>query len=234
MVIVDKIPKIFSDLITSEHSLATQQQMNAINAFMQKLFPGIQLSVFDNDVDFHNFLDKYHLNPYAEALLVGNTIYVNRALRNADTLLEEYLHPFVEILYNDKPEFFKAMLEEAKKSFTLLNYQIHESYDKGAEIEEKELVTQALSRYFRENLGESKNKHNNFKSFVNRFIKFIKDIFGLESTPEFNKTKNGTRIIPIDSLTNLTNLSDLATALNTEGISFDIKKGLNKQVTYHL
>lgn len=239
-VIDTKLPEIFSDVIEDKGDNATHGQMNAISSFMQTLFPGIKVKTVDNQEAFADFLNEHHLNAYAEAVLIGDTIYTRKDLKNADILLEEFLHPFVEILFNDKQEFFNAMLNEAKNDFSLLEKQINGSYSSSSvfnvpqSVRDKELVTQALSRYFRESLGNSKKRHNNFSYFLNKFIRFVKDLFGYETAPSFAKTKQGTQLIPIDSLTNLSNLHDLANALNTKGISFNIKEGLKDDATYHL
>lgn len=239
--VVDKgLPKTFSDVIEAEENNATREQMNDITSFMQTLFPGIKVKTVANQEEFANFLNKYHLNAYAEAVLIGDTIYTRKDLRNADTILEEFLHPFVEILFNDKQDFFNAMLAEAKSNFSLLEEQINSSYssssifDTSQSIRDKELVTQALSRHFRESLKGSKKTHNKFSYFLNKFIRFVKDLFGYDNAPNFAKTKQGTQLIPISSLTNLNTLHEIADALNTKGISFNIKKGLKGEATYHL
>lgn len=235
-----KIPKIFSDVVTENLGNDTFKQVSGLATFLEKLFPDLQVRYIDdsNRDAFNGFLSANHLNMNAQAVLCGNTVYIPRTLSDIDILLEEFLHPLIEVLYNDKREFFDAMLEEAKKDFSLLARQIDMSYSNNSgfnqTVRDKELVTQALSRYFRDDLGKRKSHHNTFKYFVNKFIRFIKDLFGIGHAPEFSKTKLGTRLIPINSLTNLYTLSDLAHALNTKGISFDVSKGLKRQVTYHL
>lgn len=239
-VLVDNFPETLADAVDATGAEATNGELRTIAAFMQKLFPGIKVKTVKDKAAFNTFLDENRLNSNAEAVVIGDTIYTYAGLNSADILLEEFLHPFIEILYNDKPTFFNAMLEEAKNSFSLLKRQIDESYASTKykpipqSTRDKELVTQALSRYFRESLGKDKSHHNGFKYFLNKFIRFIKDIFGYENPPEIKKSRLGTRIISLDSLTNITSLEKLADALNTEGISINVKRGLNKTATYHL
>lgn len=229
---VDKLPPIYSDLITSEDSFALREQMNAINVFMHKLFPAIKSRIFDDRIALHDFFDEGHLEAYVEIVLVGDTIYMNRALRNADALLEGFLHPFVEILADEKRDFFVAMLEEAKNSFSRLERQIEDSFHEGKETKEKELVARALSRYFREDLGQAKDRHHGSRCFLDSFVRLDKDVFGIETYPDFRKSEYWTWIVPIDSLTNLYSLADLAAALNTKGVSFDVSGRLKDEAVY--
>lgn len=238
--IVDRISQKYKDLITEENMEATSGQMGGLRDFLMTLFPYMDVHIM-SEVGFNDFLSDYGLNPYAECCVINNHVIIPRNLNSADYLLEEFLHPLIEILYNDRRSMFDAMLQEAKKDFSLLEYQINESYrDSESDgfdetVRQKELVTQALSRYFRESLGKNKNTHKGFKYFVNKFIKFVQDMFNFEHEPEFKKTSIGTRMIPISSLKDINSLAELADALNTEGISFDTRKGFKKgKVTYHV
>lgn len=247
MIIVDKIPEIYTDLVSKdEKSIATQDQMNNLFNFLQQLFPGIKIKTFeaqrpdetkDRKPTLHDFLNDYGLDTNAEAVLIGDTIYTSKSLRDADVLLEEFLHPLIEIIYNDKRDFFNSALQEAKTLFSLLDKQIQESYSDARgynqTIRDKELVTQVLSRWFRDSLGKTKDRHNSFEYFVRKFIRLVKDLFNNLVQPSI-KTKNGIAVIPIESLTNIWSLKDLADALNTKGISIDVRKGFQRSATYHL
>jgi len=244
MVVVDRIKKVYTDLISqSEDAFANRDQMNGLYEFLHQLFPHIKIRTFDSrhldgvNYSFHEFLNEYGLNPNAEAVLIGDTIYTSKNLRDADILLEEFLHPLIEIIYNDKREFFNNFLDEAKKLFSRLDKQIQDSYpDRNGfnqEVRDKELVTQALARYFRESLGEKKTRHNTFKYFVTKFLRYIEDIFGHLVPPSLNK-RNGIHIVSIDNITNVYGLRDLADALNTKGITIDVRKGFKRSETYHV
>jgi len=235
--IVDRISQKYKDLITAGNAEATPKQWEALRDFLMSLFPYMDVHI-KNSLDFNEFLSEYGLNPYAECCIIDNHIIIPNDLKNVDYLIEEFLHPFIEILYNDRKELFDSMLQEAKKDFALLEYQINESYS-GEEFNsidrDKELITQALSRYFRNGLGKNKNTHKGFDYFIKKFIGFVKDLLNLNRKPEFPKTPIGTRMIPISSLENINGLAELAEALNTEGISFDTRKGFKKgKVTYHI
>lgn len=232
-VITDQLSFVFSDAVENDNKvLASEEQMNSIRFFMKRLFPGIKVNTVQDRKDFEIILSRHKLNAYAEAILIGDTIYTPKELNHADMLIEVFLHPFVEILYKEKQVFFKAMLEEAKNSFPLLDKQIN-SFGNSTDnanisqcVKEKELLAKALSRYIRQNMGDNKTIHNTFEYFIYSYINMKKDIFGVKTLPVFKKAVNGNNIVPLDSLTNIQSLYNLAEILNTSGICFDISKGL--------
>lgn len=224
-----------ADTITQDNSFASREQMNGIAAFLRQLLPRVKLYVY-NQADFERIKQDYGFNPDAEAFIYQGIIVTSDRLREADILIEEFLHPFVETLIIKQPELYHRLLEEAKIAFPTLYSQIQESYnDYSRTVQDKEIITQALSRYFREDLGKSKKHHNKFEEIANKFIDFIKGVFGLNM--DFTKNKYGNQIVPIDRLINIQSLSDMATVLNTSGISFDVSEGINamgEKRTYHL
>ena len=97
----------------------------------------------------------------------------------ADTLIEECLHPFVDALFNENPELFKNLLDEAIKQFPKLRIEIAHSYDTkqfSGEDRQKELVTQALSRHYAD-IYESKKE-----TIWTKALKWIADMLGISGT----------------------------------------------------
>lgn len=232
--------KKVKDTLAADLSASDQAQLQGVINFMQTLFPAIKIKTMTLP-EYEEFLSANSLVRNAEAVLFGDTVIIPKNHIKMETLLEEFLHPFIEILYNDKRELFNSLYEEAFKEFPLLHLQIQRSYAPAVfqeltdETRQKELVTQALSRYLRQSMGKNRNKHNKFEYFVNKFISFIKNLFGESTVPDFETSSNNkTKIIPIKSLTNISSLANLAEALNTEGISFDVSKGIKGKTTYHL
>ena len=224
-----------ADTITQDNSFVSREQMNGIAAFLRQLLPGVKLYVY-NQADFERIKQDYGFNPDAEAFIYQGIIVTSDRLREADILIEEFLHPFVETLIIKQPELYHRLLEEAKIAFPTLYSQIQESYnDYSKTVQDKEIITQALSRYFREDLGKSKSHHNKFEEIAKKFIDFIKGIFGLNM--DFTKNVYGNQVVPIDRLINIQSLSDMAMVLNTSGISFDVSEGIDsmgERRTYHL
>jgi len=113
---------------------------------MQTLFPAIKIKTMTLP-EYEEFLSANSLVRNAEAVLFGDTVIIPKNLIKMETLLEEFLHPFIEILYNDRRELFDSLYEEAFKEFPLLHLQIQQSYAPAVfqeltdETRQKELVT---------------------------------------------------------------------------------------------
>lgn len=225
-----------SDTILPEApSASSREQMNAIAAFLKQLLPGVKLITYSQQ-DFENIKAQNNIDPDAQAFIYHGIIATSDVLRDADVLIEEFLHPFVDTLVIKQPELYNRLLEEAKIAFPTLHQQIQESYSRfSSTVQDREIITQALSRYFREDLGRYKRRHNKFNEAVRKFIDFMKSLFGVDI--DFTKNKYGNQVIPIDRLINIQSLNNLAMVLNTSGISFDVTEGINAagdRRTYHL
>ena len=101
---------------------------------------------------------------------------------NVDITAEEMLHPFVASIRQTNPAAFKSLLRDAQRAFPRLRLEIARDY-KGRAIEEihEELITQALSRAFRENIKnnpEGNSIKELIKNFVNRIVEIFQSFFG--------------------------------------------------------
>lgn len=100
-------------------------------------------------------------NANPNAFIQGNKVYVVANRVSIDTVAEEFLHPFINTLYNEEPALFNSLFEEASKLFPELKTRILSSYRGRKNLRftsedlKQELVAQALSRHFREEWEKS-------------------------------------------------------------------------------
>lgn len=141
------------------------------------------------------------------AFVHNNTCYFIQGRKlNVDIASEEMLHPFINAVYIKNPALFSSLLKEAKKLFPKLRLEIAEAYkNESQEVREQELVTQTLSRAFRE---ERKNtpKGRKLASIIDKFLNFVKELFGAG-----NKD-----YILADEIDSNTTIQDLAKIINTD------------------
>lgn len=173
------------------------------------------------------------------AFVKGDTAYFIEGRRlNTDIAAEEMLHPFVASIKAMNVEAFNSLVVDARKAFPKLRLEINKSYTK--DVIGEELVTQALSRAFREDIKE--NPHgNNVKTLLKNFLNYIVSIF--KSTFGDNNiiTKVVTRIDEIlekksfnasDLVQNI-KIADLAKLINSElnisGADFIKSERLNEE-----
>jgi len=227
--VTDRLPKSDAkDKISKEGATATQKQLEGLLNFLKQLFPDLNTRIYTRE-KFEQLKRERNINPLAEAFIQGDTIVLPQDLKDVDVILEEHLHPLVTLLQKQRSEIFWRLHEEAKRLFPQLEKEINESYSQFPQsTRENELVTQALSRYFRQDLGRNKSRHNKFKEWAEKFIRMVKNLFQEDVLPSLKLHKNTrNRIIELNDLHSITSLADLTTVLNTEGISFNVKEGLN-------
>lgn len=100
-------------------------------------------------------------NADPNAFIQDNKVYVVANRVSIDTVAEEFLHPFINTLYNEEPALFNSLFEEASKLFPELKTRILSSYRGRKNLRftsedlKQELVAQALSRHFREEWEKS-------------------------------------------------------------------------------
>lgn len=117
------------------------------------------------------------------AFVQGNTCYfIEGRQLNVNIASEEMLHPFVASIRQLNPAAFKSLLRDAQRAFPRLRLEIARNY-KGRYIEEiqEELVTQALSRAFREDIKNTPEGHSIkelIKNFINRIVEIFQSFFG--------------------------------------------------------
>ena len=114
----------------------------------------------------------------------GTAYFISGKKLTADIAAEEMLHPLVAAIKKNNPEEFQELLAEARKYFPQLHLQITERYSEGRVDEE--LVTQALSRAFKE---ERKNnpEGNKYESLIKRFTKWVLSLFSKSPQLKFGE-----------------------------------------------
>jgi hypothetical protein len=164
-----------------------------------------------------NQKDKVNFNT-VKSFYYNNTAYIIKTRVTTETAIEEMLHPVVDALYVSRPDIFGKLLVESRKAFPILNQQIKDSYgnDKGffEEYRNLELVTQALTRYFKkeyENDPGSSFK-NSIKELIEWFAELINDIYRAITGNNLN--------IKVEDLKENVTLTDIAKLLNTEELRF--------------
>jgi len=224
-------PSDITDYIPTKEKPSTSDELNEMYGFLKQLFPGIKMIVYSPEL-FAATKTQRGLAPTAEAFIQGDTIAVPNDLQNVDILIEEYIHPFMRMMERERPDIFIELLEDAQTHFPQLHKDIEETYFEFSQAtRNQELVTQALSRHFREQTGKGHTEHNAFNDLVKRFIRFVQDLLGIQKSLKGRKNV----IIPLNQLKSIYTLADMATVLNTEGISFDVSSEFgNDNVTYHL
>lgn len=141
------------------------------------------------------------------AFIHNNTCYFIQGRKlNVDIASEEMLHPFINAMYNKNRMLFNNLLKEAMLKFPKLRLEIAESYKGESEdVRHQELVTQALSRAFREE-RKGNPEGRNLSDIIKYFLDFVKSLF----------STNNKDYILVDELKSSITLEDLSKIINTE------------------
>ncbi len=147
----------------------------------------------------------------ANAFIKGRTIYMVGKEVNDETLIEEFLHPFVEYLYQNTPELFNNFLEESKKDKDLFK-SIATRYNNFTVAEkQKELVTQKLAQLLNAEYVKPQNEFKEAAGILNlvlkEFVKFFQKLFG------------GTFLLQPENINPNITLGQLARILNTKDVT---------------
>lgn len=173
--------------------------------------------------------DFNDVNSYYEN---GRVTMIKGKLTN-DTPIEEMLHPFIDAVALDNPELFQGLLEEAKVNFPTLSQQIQDAYTDRRGFNEKdrnlELVTQALTRHFR---NEFENEPT--KSYGDKIMELIKWFVNLINDLHKYLTGSGIPQLRVDMLKPSITLSEVAKLLNTEDIEFKLNIKTDSKVKFSL
>ena len=178
---------IFSpkDLLESSRSWDTNKSKHVI-VHLMRLFPNLRIEMttvakakayYDSLPAWQKANVKFEkVNSYFDP--VASKVFLVEGRVTDETAIEEILHPFTDALYIENRALFNSLLEEAKINFPVLKQQIENSYsDKlgfTKEDREFELVTQALSRYFKKEFEENPTK--TFKERIKEFLDWFAGI----------------------------------------------------------
>lgn len=162
------------------------------------------------------------------AFVQGNTCYFIEGRRlNIDIASEEMLHPFVASIRQLNPTAFKSLLRDVQRAFPRLRLEIARNY-KGRSIEEiqEELVTQALSRAFREDIKNNPEGHSIkklIKNFINRIVEIFQSFFGENNSEVITEYK--TRVDEILEREEIT-AQDLQSTITINELAKIVNSGL--------
>lgn len=162
------------------------------------------------------------------AFVQGDTCYfIEGRQLNVDIAAEEMLHPFIASIRKSNPTAFKSLLKDAQKAFPTLRLEIARDY-KGRPVEEiqEELVTQALSRAFREDIKNTPEGHSVkelIKNFINRIVEIFQSFFGENNSEVITEYK--TRVDEILEREEIT-AQDLQSTITINELAEIVNSGL--------
>ena len=205
----------------SSKSLANVQ---SVVEFLKERFPKLKGKVkYVTNKEAAAALNRKALPAGVRSFVKNGNVYLIKSRLNEDIAIEECLHPFTNILFLDNRMLFNSLYEEAAKEFPQLKKDILFNYrNKGGFTETDralELVTQALSRHFREEYNNNKPTsitESLFVKYAKQFMDFIKKaLYALN----FN-TKNDKVLIAPGQINPTLKLSELAKLINTSDSEF--------------
>lgn len=162
----DKISK-------NERKLISTKSIETTLSFLESKIPGLRHVVIRQNSPLFR---KLNVDQNANAFFKDGVVYLVEGRFNEDIAIEECLHPLVNATALQNKDLFAQLVNTAKSEFPALYEEIKQSYD--SESIDKELVTQALSRYTRvESKSEDKEK-TTWQKLVDLFYKYVTDLFG--------------------------------------------------------
>ena len=219
----------------------SNEDAKAVVGFLSKMFPELTV-VIQSHEEYANG-DGPRGSGFSTGYILGDHIFLDGSKITIETTAEEFFHPFVECFAKQQPDVYKQLLQQAKDEFPTLYKEILSVYSSSTKYTkedfDKELLTQALSRYFSAQLNGDINKHNKLDDIIDKFLSYVKELLALMdiSGPFLPiwKHPNGNVVVGIEHLENITSLQDLATILNTYGLAFSVGDGIKGgKRTYHI
>lgn len=186
----------------------TTESARQVLTFLQERFPSLKFEIIPPS-------DKIPENQ--NAWVDGDTIYLVEGRFTDEIAIEEALHPFVATIFNDNPQLFKELFDEAKAAYPKLWGQILNTYIQEGitdSTRQMELVTQALSREF--NKEHKANKPIPYREFAKKFLDAVRRL--LISASNYVLGKNN---ISIEELPKM-KLSEVAKMINTSDTQFRV------------
>ena len=124
----------------------------------------------------------------------GKTIHINKAkIMTANTMLHEFVHPILDMLYLDNPDLFKSILKEIEKEDPDLRSQILYGYsdeiDKGEMSDldiDKEIMTHHIEKAGNDRVHDyaTMTKARRIWLALKRFFRWLGEKLGFNTTQE--------------------------------------------------
>lgn len=147
----------------------------------------------------------------ANSFILNDTIYFIKGKVNSETMIEEFLHPFIQYISTNNKELFdnlltEAMLDTELKTSILTRYASFTVKDK-----EKELVTQKLAQILNKEFNTPEKTASLLKNLYKELSKFFNSIF------------QGKNSIQFENLSPKMSLDTLAQIINTENVILPVE-----------
>ena len=179
---------------------------------LEKLFPKTKLRFISSSTAINMVGEIAKKSP---TFIQNDTVYVIDDRVTDETLIEEFLHPFIQYIYTNNRELFDNLYENAFADKALVS-SIASRYSKFTVLDKKkEMVTQKLAELLNNNyLTEEPNVIPGIKV---QLSKLFKDILRF-----FNKWLGGTTL-EVEELPRTMDLGQLANLLNTTGLELPVE-----------
>jgi hypothetical protein len=180
---------------------------------LQKLFPRTEIKQI-NTGQAQQMLGN-QLTPRTKSFIKGNTVYVIADRVDGETLVEEFLHPFIEYIYQNNRELFDSLYKDARNDKELSG-RITRSYKEFTVTDkQKEMVTQKLAELL----------HNNYMTSEPNTIEQIKTNMKnlYKSLVEFFQKWLGGYVLNVEELPSNMDLEQLANILNTTDLEVPVE-----------
>lgn len=220
--------EILNDKIAKDTSVATNQEdLTTVFETLKSVFPNLR----DNIIYITAEEAKKMVGNVGNAFIKNNQIYIIKGTKvNQSTIIEECLHPFINSLYHENTTLYNNLLQEAKRDFKQLQKEIGLSYRESEGFtnadREQELVTQALTRYYK---GELKNAPKTFKEYARQFLNWFQNMIS-KATYNFKSGKYNIRPESINERMTLQELSNLLRTSDLEiNVGYDSNTRFNRE-----
>ena len=165
----DTISRNYADS-NFNNAFTTIQEVNKMRNILAFLSEKVGLTY-----QFISYKDAKKLNKgiteNTNAFVLDNKVYfIQGKALDMDIIAEEMLHPFVASIKLSNLKAFNSLLRDAKKAYPKLRLEINAAYENN---KDEELVTQALSRAFREDKTAYPKGHP-IKELIKHFIQYLK------------------------------------------------------------
>lgn len=208
------------------------QQIKKVVDFLQARIPALKGNVKYATVEEANKALGRKLKAHENSFVKDGKVYLVGRRFTTDIAIEECLHPFTATLRFENPFLYNRLAYEAMETFPKLwadivsNYTVKEGFTEDDRI--AELVTQSLSRAFREEYNSTtESTRKTFSDYVKQFISWFKNLF-YRVNPV-----TGNQIIDLETIKPDMTIRELAGLINTSdtefAVSYEEKTRFNKE-----
>jgi hypothetical protein len=151
----------------------------------------------------------------ANSFILNDTVYFIKGKVNSETMIEEFLHPFIQYLSTNNKELFDNLLAEAMLDTKLKTSIITRYVGFTVKDKEKELVTQKLAQILNKEFNNSKKNIEETTSLLKTLYKELSKFFN-----SIFQSKNN---IQFENLSPKMSLDTLAQIINTENVILPVE-----------